>query len=115
MGGPLGVRRPLRFLAHKLDLERPQIAALAGIIDDIKTERAQAEVDHRRARKALAELFTHEEFPQEKAQEVAEQRAATVRKLQETIAQALAQIHALLNEQQRETLSYLIRTGALSL
>src|SRR4051794_36730916 len=43
-GGPFGVRRPLRFLAHKLDLTEDQVAELARIIDELKTERAQAEV-----------------------------------------------------------------------
>src|SRR5262245_13395746 len=47
-GGSFGVRRPLRFLAHKLELEEPQVAELATILDDLKTERAQAAVDYRR-------------------------------------------------------------------
>src|SRR5207244_3357986 len=46
--GGFGVRRPLRFLAHKLDLDDRQVAALARILDALKTERAQAEVDRRR-------------------------------------------------------------------
>ena len=47
-GGPFGVRRPLRFLAYKLDLDEAQTAELAAILDDLKTERAQAAVDQRR-------------------------------------------------------------------
>src|SRR4029453_5507670 len=47
-GGAFGVRRPLRFLAYKLGLEETQVSELAKILDEIKTERAQAAVDHRR-------------------------------------------------------------------
>ena len=36
---PFGVRRPLRFLAHKLDLDEKQITALMRILDEVKTER----------------------------------------------------------------------------
>ena len=44
-GSGFGVRRPLRFLAHKLELDDRQIGELARILDELKTERAQAEVD----------------------------------------------------------------------
>ena len=47
--GAFGVRRPLRFLAHKLDLDEKQVTALARILDELKTERAQAAVDDRRS------------------------------------------------------------------
>src|SRR5882757_6651821 len=43
-----GVRRPLRFLAHKLELDEKQVVEMARILDDLKTERAQAAVDDRR-------------------------------------------------------------------
>src|SRR5262245_62313653 len=48
-GAGLGVRRPLRFLAYRLDLNEAQVGELAAIIGDLKTERAQAAVDDRRA------------------------------------------------------------------
>jgi hypothetical protein len=54
-GGRFGVRRPLRFLAYKLELDDAQIGELAKILDDLKTERAQAAVDDRRALSAFAE------------------------------------------------------------
>src|SRR4029453_13359101 len=53
-----GVRRPLRFLAYKLGLEETQVSELAKILDEIKTERAQAAVDHRRALSAFAEAVS---------------------------------------------------------
>src|SRR5579885_3535564 len=46
-GGGFGVRRPLRFLAYKLNLNEEQVAELAKILDELKTERAQAAVDDR--------------------------------------------------------------------
>src|SRR5437867_3740162 len=39
-GGAFGVRRPLRFLAYKLDLDERQVSELAKILTDLKTERA---------------------------------------------------------------------------
>ncbi|HSZ81269.1 MAG TPA: hypothetical protein VLA14_03255, partial [Polyangia bacterium] len=32
-GGAFGVRRPLRFLAYKLELDERQVAALARVLD----------------------------------------------------------------------------------
>ena len=55
-GGPFGVRRPLRFLAHKLELEEKQVAELARILSDLKTERAQADVYYRRTTSGLASI-----------------------------------------------------------
>ena len=34
------MRRPLRFLAHKLDLDEKQVTELARILDELKIERA---------------------------------------------------------------------------
>src|SRR3954471_4104114 len=48
-GSSFGVRRPLRFMAHRLELNEKQVAELAAILDELKTERAQAAVDHRRS------------------------------------------------------------------
>src|SRR5437868_3961093 len=61
-GGSFGVRRPLRFLTHKLDLDDRQIAELARILDELKTERAQAEVDRRRSLTAFADALTGDAF-----------------------------------------------------
>jgi len=41
-GGGLGVRRPLRFLAHKLELRETQVASLAKILNDLKTRLLQS-------------------------------------------------------------------------
>src|SRR5438874_402663 len=59
-GGSFGVRRPLRFLAFRLGLDEMQVAELAKILDQLKTERAQAAVDDRRALTAFAEAVEGE-------------------------------------------------------
>jgi Spy/CpxP family protein refolding chaperone len=66
-GSGFGVRRPLRFLAYRLDLDEAQVTELAAIIGDLKTERAQAAVDDRRALASLAESVAAETFDDAKA------------------------------------------------
>ena len=56
-GGPFGVKRPLRFLAYKLELDENQVAKLARLLDELKTERAQAAVDERRTLTAFADAM----------------------------------------------------------
>ena len=114
-GGSFGVRRPLRFLAHKLDLDERQVAELARILDELKTERAQAEVDHRRTQTAFADALASDAFDAAKAGEGGELRVKSAERLREAVLQALRQIHALLNADQRVRLAYLIRTGTLSM
>jgi Spy/CpxP family protein refolding chaperone len=113
-GGSFGVRRPLRFLAHKLDLDERQIAELARILDELKTERAQAEVDRRRTLTAFADALTSDAFDAAKAAEGGEQRVKSAERLREAVVKALQRIHALLNAEQRVRLAYLIRTGTLT-
>ena len=114
-GGTFGVRRPLRFLAWKLQLDEPQVASLATILNEVKTERAQAAVDDRRTLTAFADAVAGETFDEAGAGEAAAQRVKSTERLQSTVAKALGRIHALLNPEQRARLAYLIRTGALSL
>jgi Spy/CpxP family protein refolding chaperone len=114
-GGPFGVRRPLRFLAHKLDLDERQVGELARILSDLKTERAQAAVDHRRSTAAFADGIADEAFDEAKVTAVASARVKTAEHLRDALVKALGKIHALLTPEQRGKLAYLIRTGALSL
>jgi Spy/CpxP family protein refolding chaperone len=97
-----------------LDLEQAQIAALVEILDDIKTERAQAEVDQRRSHKLMAEAFKAESFDPDKIKNATEQRVTSERRIQETIAAALERLFELLTPEQRAELAHLLRTGALS-
>jgi Spy/CpxP family protein refolding chaperone len=113
-GGGWGVRRPLRFLAHKLDLDEKQIAELARILDELKTERAQAEVDDRRARAEFADAILGATFDAAKAGAAGERRVQSAARLRDALTRALAAIHALLSPEQRERLAYLVRTGVLT-
>src|ERR1051325_9072677 len=61
-GGGFGVRRPLRFLAWKLGLDERQMAELARILNELKTERAQGAVDDRRALTLLADAAAGDTF-----------------------------------------------------
>jgi Spy/CpxP family protein refolding chaperone len=114
-GGSFGVRRPLRFLAYKLELDEKQVAELARILNDLKTERAQGDVDHRRSLTAFADAVSGETFDTAKATEGAKLRVSTAERLRDAVLHALQQIHAALTPEQRAKLAYLIRTGTLTL
>lgn len=114
-GGPFGVRRPLRFLAYKLELDEKQVAELARVLDDLKTERAQGEVDRRRSLSGFADAVAGPTFDATRAKESAALRVATAERLRDAVTAALGRLHALLDNDQRERLAYLIRTGVLSL
>ena len=111
--GGFGVRRPLRFLAHRLGLDETQVTTLARILDELKTERAQAEVDRRRTLATFADAISAAEFDAAKANEGGELRAKSAERVRDAVLKALRQIHAVLNADQRVRLAYLIRTGTL--
>ena len=115
LGAAFGVRRPLRFLAWKLELDEAQVTGLAAILNELKTERAQAAVDDRRALTALADAVAGETFDAEAAGRAARQRVESTSRLQDAVAGALGRIHALLTSEQRSRLAYLIRAGAIAL
>src|SRR5262245_2434228 len=113
--GGFGVRRPLRFLAHQLDLDDRQVAELARVLDELKTERAQAEVDRRRTLAAFADAVAGDAFDAAKAGEGGALRVASAERLRDAVLRALGQVHAALRPEQRARLAYLIRTGTLAL
>ena len=114
-GGAFGVRRPLRFLAFKLELSEEQVSELARVLDDLKTERAQAAVDNRRTTAAFADAIAGDTFDAEKVGAAASVRVKSAERLKDAVATALGRIHAILDPQQRAKLAYLIRTGALTI
>jgi Spy/CpxP family protein refolding chaperone len=114
-GGPFGVRRPLRFLAFKLGLDDSQTAELAAILDDLKTERAQASVDHRRMTSAVADLFGAAAFDAAKVAQAGAQRVASATRLADAQAKALQRVHAMLDGEQRKAFAYLLRTGVIAI
>ena len=112
--GGFGVRRPLRFLAYKLDLDENQVVQLARIMNELKTERAQAAVDTRRALADVADALGGETFDAAKIAAAAAKRGEGQQRVSAALARALEQIHALLKPEQRVRLSHLIRTGVLA-
>src|SRR5579872_5793116 len=114
-GGSFGVRRPLRFLSFKLELDEAQTTELAAILSGLKTERAQAAVDHRRTTAALADAVAAESFDEARAKEAAELRVKSTERVEAAVIGALGRIHALLRPDQRARLAYLLRTGALTM
>jgi Spy/CpxP family protein refolding chaperone len=112
--GAFGVRRPLRYLAFKLDLDEKQVAELAKILSELKTERAQAEVDSRRTLSAFADAVAGEQFDEDRAREGGSLRVGSAERLRDAVIRALGKIHAILDADQRERLAYLIRTGTLT-
>jgi Spy/CpxP family protein refolding chaperone len=113
-GSAFGVRRPLRFLAHKLDLDEKQISALVRILDELKTERAQAAVDDRRSLGEFADAVGDEAFDAAKAASAGERRVQSAARVRDTLIRSLKEIHGLLTPEQRERLSYMLRTGILT-
>src|SRR5882672_1796577 len=79
--------RPLRFLAWKLELTEPQLARFAAVINELKTERAQAAVDDRRALTLLADASTGEAFDTARAGEAAKLRVDSAQRLQQRVAE----------------------------
>ena len=107
------MRRPLRFLAYKLELDERQVAELARILNELKTERAQAEVDRRRTIAAFADAVAGDGFDAAKATEGGALRVHSAERLRDAVVKALQQIHGVLQPEQRSRLAYLIRTGTL--
>jgi hypothetical protein len=112
-GGAFGVRRPLRFLAHRLQLDEKQTAELARILDELKTERAQVAVDERRAVSAFADALSDETFDSTKLAEAAPSRVRGAERLRDSVVTALGRIHPLFDAEQRKQFAFLIRTGAV--
>jgi Spy/CpxP family protein refolding chaperone len=114
-GGGFGVRRPLRFLAHKLALNDAQVAQFAAILDRLKTERAQADVDYRRRTASLAEAFEGATFDHAKVDAANVEQAASAERLRASVKRALEDMHALLDTEQRKKFAYLLRAGVLAI
>lgn len=92
-----------------------QTEQLAAVLDDLKTERAQAAVDHRRMTAVVADLFAAPAFDAAKVTEAGAACVASATRLAEAQAKALARVHALLEDEQRKTFAYLLRTGAIAI
>ena len=108
-----GVRRPLRFLAFQLGLDEMQTRELARILDKLKTERAQASVDHRRMSAALADVLAEDTFDATRAAEAGRARVESAERMRQATVRALDRLHRVLRPEQRAKLALLIRTGGV--
>lgn len=115
VGAGFGVRRPLRFLAHRLDLNESQVAELATILGELKTERAQVAVDERRRVSVLADAIEGAELDEQKLEQAASVQTESAQRLRAAVSLAVRKMHAVLTPEQRRTFAYLLRTGALSI
>lgn len=111
--GGLGVRRPLRFLAYRLDLSDDQVSAVAKVLERLKIERAQARVDLRRSASELADAVETESFGSSSVEAARHQRLDAAARVQTAVSGALEELHRLLDEAQRRRLADLIRTGGV--
>ena len=102
-------------MAYKLELSDEQVEKLAVILNALKTERAQAAVDERRSVNAFADALEAASFDAEKASSAGAERVQTAEKLRRAVETALRDVHAMLDEDQRKRLAYLMRTGALTI
>ena len=114
--GPMfGIRRPLRHLTWKLDLDEDQVREMADILARLKTARAQARVDREGSVNDMAQAFGSEGFDEEKAADAIERRKASVGEQEDGVLEALRRIHEILDADQRAEFAYQLRSGSLEL
>ena len=111
--GMFNVKRPLRFLIHKLDLDDDQAMVVADAFSDFRIEKAQAEVDRSRAKKLMVQAMSADEFDLDQAQSAVKAQVETSQQLHEAFLAAIQRIHAVLKPDQRTRFVFLI--GSLDL
>lgn len=110
-----GVRRPLRFMARQLDLSEEQVERLAAILDDLKTQRAQAKVDNRKTIGVFADAFLGDDFDRARVEEACNARVESERLVEQAVARALERTFEVLTKEQRKRLAYLLRSESLTI
>jgi Spy/CpxP family protein refolding chaperone len=114
--GPMfGVRRPLRHLAWKLNLDEDQVRKLVDILDKLKTGYAQARLDRDRSTSDVAAVFSAAEFDNDRANAAFSMRTRATETLNQELLTAIRGLFEMLNEDQRKEFAYLLRSGAFSL
>ncbi len=113
-GRNFGVRRPLRYLAHRLDLDDSQTRKMASILNQLKTEREQAELDEKRTVAGMANLLADGTPTLDEIREVLSGRVKSAEHLQEETAKAVVAISNFLDDDQRDEFVSLLLTGAVS-
>lgn len=114
-GGGFGVRRPLRYLGYKLDLDDDQMRRIAAIMDVLKLEREQANLDEARTVTEVASLVTKEGLSMEDLQAALAPRVSSSEKLNLAVARAIQDIVEMLDVEQREEFAYLLNSKSFTL
>ncbi len=114
-GSSFGVRRPLRYLVHKLDLDESQTRKMAGVLNQLKTEREQAELDEKRTVAAMAHLLEEGTPSLDEVRVALSGRVKSAEHLREETAKALVAISNFLDDDQRDEFVNLLLTGSVSL
>ncbi len=114
-GGNFGVRRPLRYLRYHLDLDDSQSRRIAAVLNRIKLEREQAEIDEKRTLQALAGLLSADEMNSAEVKAALSPRVKSAERMQNEIAQAVQEICAALDPDQRAQFADLVASGVISL
>lgn len=109
MGDFMGGRRPLRFLARRLNLQDDQFLAVANVLSELRTARQQAALDERRAMSRYAAALEASAFTPELLQTAQQERMQAAQALHDAIAQAIERLHGLLDVRQRAELALLLR------
>ena len=114
--GPMfGVRRPLRHLAWKLNLNEDQVRGLVDILDRLKTAYGQARLDRQRATSDVAAAFGNDTSDDAQMRSALESRTRATDALNKELLTALEALYALLNAEQRREFAYLLRSGSFLL
>ena len=114
-GGSFGVRRPLRYLSYRLDLDEEQVRRIAAILDVLKTEREQAALDEARTVTEIATLVPHQELTVDALREALAPRVAAAERMQLAVARAANDIADALDDDQRHEFAYLLNAKSFSL
>jgi hypothetical protein len=114
-GPTFGVRRPLRHLAWKLNLNETQIRDVVDVLDRLKTAYNQARLDQDRSTSEIAGVFTAAEFNGDRVSAALAMRTQASEVLNLELLAAVRRIFDLLNEEQRHEFAYLLRSGAFVL
>ena len=114
-GSDFGVRRPLRYLSHRLDLDDSQVRRMASVLNQLKTAREQAALDEKRSIAALAELLADGTPTLEQCRQTLGSRLGTTKQLNEETAKGIVAISDLLDDDQREEFTNLLLTGSFAL
>jgi Spy/CpxP family protein refolding chaperone len=110
--GSFGGRRPLRYLSYQLDLDEPQRRQIGAVLEEVKVEREQADLDEKKMVASLAEQIGKPEVTADSLKHTLSSRVRSTEQIQAIIAEALEKIVGILDADQREEFAYLLRTGA---